>query len=121
MRRAFSALFGRFFARAYLETYHGFTWFAAIDGDNFLCPPNFRVRRKRGAHTEMPDWLCGGPGGLVAIAEAKGSHQRGNAGGHGKPVPSAPRKDRSPGFWFRSWCRARGNVCGSPAPSKAGP
>jgi hypothetical protein len=87
MRRAFSALFGRFFARAYLETYHGFTWFAAIDGDNFLCPPNFRVKRKRGAHTEMPDWLCGGPGGLVAIAEAKGSHQRGNAGGHGKPGP----------------------------------
>src|SRR5258706_9396123 len=32
MRRAFSGLFGRFFARAYLQRYHGFTWFAPIDG-----------------------------------------------------------------------------------------
>jgi|SRR5262245_40006859 len=32
MRRAFSGLFGRFFARAYLQYYHGFTWFAPIDG-----------------------------------------------------------------------------------------
>jgi hypothetical protein len=86
MRRAFSALFGRFFARAYLETYHGFTWFAAIDGDNFQFLP-FRVRHKSGSRAEMPDWLCGGPNGLVGIAEAKGSHQKGNAPPRGKPGP----------------------------------
>ena len=33
MRRAFSGLFGRFFARAYLEHYHDFTWLGPINGD----------------------------------------------------------------------------------------
>jgi hypothetical protein len=32
MRRTFSALFGRFFARAYLSDCHGFVWFAPLDG-----------------------------------------------------------------------------------------
>jgi hypothetical protein len=86
MRRAFSGLFGRFFARAYLQHYHGFTWFAPIDGS----PTNFsmavRIKRKRGRKAELPDWLCAGPGRL-AIAEAKGSHQKGNATKGGRPGP----------------------------------
>src|SRR5271167_2495567 len=32
MRRAFSAIFGRFFARAYLTDCHGFVWFYPLDG-----------------------------------------------------------------------------------------
>ena len=86
MRRAFSGLFGRFFARAYLQEHHGFVWFTAIDGDNFMLSPRWRIRRKRGATTEMPDWICARPGDL-AIAEAKGSHQKGNATRGGVPGP----------------------------------
>ena len=84
MRRSFSGLFGRFFARAYLEIHHEFVWFAAIDGDNFHLSPRWRV--KRFTKAEMPDWICARPGEL-AIAEAKGSHQKGNATGITRPGP----------------------------------
>lgn len=84
MRRSFSGLFGRFFARAYLEVHHEFVWFAAIDGDNYRLSPNWRV--KRFTKAEMPDWICARPGAL-AIGEAKGSHQKSNATGSGRPGP----------------------------------
>lgn len=84
MRRSFSGLFGRFFARAYLEIHHDFVWFAAIDGDNFHLSPHWRV--KRFTKTEMPDWICARPG-VLAIGEAKGSHQKGNATGSSPPGP----------------------------------
>lgn len=84
MRRSFSGLFGRFFARAYLEVHHDFAWFVAIDGDNFPLSPHWRV--KRATKAEMPDWICAKPGQL-AIAEAKGSHQKGNATGTTRPGP----------------------------------
>ncbi len=86
MRRAFSGLFGRFFARAYLQRYHGFTWFAPIDGTPTYFSNRVRVRGKRTRKAELPDWLCAGPGQL-AIAEAKGSHQKGNATKGGRPGP----------------------------------
>ena len=86
MRRSFSGLFGRFFARAYLQVHHEFSWFAAIDGDDFSLSPSWRVKRKPGSKTEMPDWICARPGEL-AIGEAKGSHQKSNATGGGMPGP----------------------------------
>lgn len=86
MRRSFSGLFGRFFARAYLEVHHDFVWFAAIDGDNFSLSPSWRVSRKPRSKTEMPDWICARRGEL-AIGEAKGSHQKGNATRGGMPGP----------------------------------
>ena len=86
MRRSFSGLFGRFFARAYLQAHHDFVWFAAIDGDNFPLSPSWRVKRKPGSQTEMPDWICARPGEL-AIGEAKGSHQKSNATRGGMPGP----------------------------------
>jgi hypothetical protein len=86
MRRSFSGLFGRFFARAYLQLHHDFVWFAAIDGNDFRLSPRWRVTRNPGSHTEMPDWICARPGEL-AIGEAKGSHQKGNATRDGKPGP----------------------------------
>ena len=86
MRRSFSGLFGRFFARAYLEVHHDFVWFAAVDGDNFQLSPNWRVSRKPHSKTEMPDWICARPGEL-AIGEAKGSHQKSNATRGGVPGP----------------------------------
>jgi hypothetical protein len=84
MRRSFSGLFGRFFARAYLEVHHDFVWFAAIDGDEFHLSPHWRV--KRFTKAEMPDWICAKPGEL-SIGEAKGSHQKGNATGATRPGP----------------------------------
>ncbi|GGL81397.1 hypothetical protein [Wenxinia marina] len=86
MRRSFSGLFGRFFARAYLEQHHDFVWFTAIDGDSFHLSPSWRVIRKPRSQTEMPDWICARPGEL-AIGEAKGSHQKGNATRGGMPGP----------------------------------
>ncbi|MNS09574.1 hypothetical protein D3C72_410620 [compost metagenome] len=98
MRRAFSGLFGRFFARAYLQEHHGFVWFTAIDGNDFHLSPRWRVRRKPGASTEMPDWICAKPGGL-AIAEAKGSHQKSNATRSGVPGPIKTAAGQISGVW----------------------
>jgi hypothetical protein len=93
MRRAFSGLFGRFFARAYLQRYHGFTWFAPIDGTPTYLSKNVRVRRKTRASSELPDWVCARPGEL-AVAEAKGSHQKSNStkGGRPGPIKTAERQ-----------------------------
>ncbi len=86
MRRSFSGLFGRFFARSYLQNYHNFIWFSAIDGDNFHLSPHWRVSRKPGSKSDMPDWICAGAGEL-AIAEAKGSHQKSSATNNAIPGP----------------------------------
>lgn len=86
MRRSFSALFGRFFARSYLQVHHGYIWFSAIDGNPFRLSENWRVAKRNNSKTEMPDWVCARAGEL-AIAEAKGSHQTGNPTGPGYPGP----------------------------------
>lgn len=86
MRRAFSGMFGRFFARAYLERYHGFTWFAPISGDPTYFSSRLRVTRSSSARIDLPDWLCAGPGKL-AIGEAKGSHQKNNLSKGTRPGP----------------------------------
>jgi hypothetical protein len=46
MRRAFSGMFGRFFARAYLQLDQGYSWFNPIDGDDYRLSPHWRVKRK---------------------------------------------------------------------------
>jgi hypothetical protein len=86
MRRAFSGLFGRFFARAYLQRYHGFTWFVPIDGCPTILSNRARIVQKPGSSAEMPDWFCAQPG-QVAVAEAKGSHQRSNVTAQTLPGP----------------------------------
>ena len=86
MRRAFSGLFGRFFARAYLQRYHGFTWFVPIDGSPTALSPKVRIVQKPGSSSELPDWVCARPG-QIAVAEAKGSHQKGNATKGSQPGP----------------------------------
>lgn len=87
MRRAFSGLFGRFFARAYLTRYHDFTWFTPIDGDPTIVSKRLRVTRVAGKGTELPDWICGSGSGRVAVAEAKGTSQTSNGTGTGLPGP----------------------------------
>ncbi|WP_050420530.1 hypothetical protein [Bradyrhizobium tropiciagri] len=87
MRRAFSGLFGRFFARAYLSRYHDFAWFMPIDGDPTNVSKRLRVSRLSGQGTELPDWICGSGSGRVAVAEAKGTSQASNGTGAGLPGP----------------------------------
>lgn len=86
MRRGISGLLGRFFARAYLVRYHGLTWFAPIDRAPTYFSPRLRVTRRLGLGVDLPDWLCAGPG-VLAIGEAKGSHQKNNATQGGCPGP----------------------------------
>lgn len=109
MRRAFSGLFGRFFAPAYLARYHGFTWFVPIDRDPSYVSDRLRVGTIAGS--ELPDWICGLNAG-VAIAEAKGSHQAKNvtAGGVPGPIKTAERQiggvmveQLQPGLGIGTW------------------
>lgn len=86
VRRAFSGLFGRFLARAYLERYHGFTWFSPISGAPCNVSRRLRVIRQPGREFDMPDWIMAGPG-VLAIGEAKGSHAKGPAPSLGLPGP----------------------------------
>ncbi len=109
MRRSFSGLFGRFFARAYLEGHHDFRWFAAIDGDDFNLSPRWRIRKKPGSKTEMPDWICAQPGAL-AIAEAKGSHQKGDATRAGEPGPIKTAKGQIEGVQVQKGFPARAGL-----------
>lgn len=69
MRRSFSAMFGRFFARTYLQVHHDYSWFSAIDGSPFHLSPHWRVTRHAHAKTEMPDWICARPGGLAITSD----------------------------------------------------
>jgi len=87
MRRAFSGMFGRFFARAYLSRYHKFTWFTAINRDPTYVSSRLRVRKRtRSTRVDLPDWICGGSG-TIAIAEAKGSHQSASLSQGTRPGP----------------------------------
>ncbi|PJG47065.1 hypothetical protein CAF53_01570 [Sphingobium sp. LB126] len=79
MRRAFSGMFGRFFARAYLSLFRDFSWFHPIDGDHAFLSPRWMITRYSGANRDMPDWICARPGAL-ALGEAKGSHQSAGRG-----------------------------------------
>jgi hypothetical protein len=85
MRRAFSALFGRFFARAYLSDCHGFVWFAPLDGRVQRVAPRLRVAPS-GPHQNLPDWICAGQRHL-ALAEAKGARGTTRLTYQSKPAP----------------------------------
>jgi hypothetical protein len=87
MRRAFSGLFGRFFARAYLARYHDFAWFTPIDGEPTNISKRMRVARLPGKGMELLDWVCGSASSRIAVAEAKGTSQPSNGTGAGLPGP----------------------------------
>jgi hypothetical protein len=87
MRRAFSGMFGRFFARAYLSRYHDFTWFTPINRNPTYVSLSLRIKKRNGSERiDLPDWICGGTGQL-AIAEAKGSHQKASLREGTRPGP----------------------------------
>src|SRR5271170_5153165 len=84
MRRAFSAIFGRFFARAYLSDCHGFVWFHPLDGPRQQVAPRLRVEARE-RKCNLPDWICAGRGQL-ALAEAKGTKGGGRFMDYSTPV-----------------------------------
>ena len=79
-RTAFSGLFGRFVARAYLERYHHYQFFDPIRSDTQVLSgtPSLTLQRKPGVAGDLPDWaIASGRGAnAFAVAEAKGSHNK---------------------------------------------
>ena len=85
MRRAFSALFGRFFARAYLSDCHNLVWFAPLNGPDHVVRERLRVR-SRGSRQDFPDWICASRAHL-ALAEAKGARSGSRLTSYSHPAP----------------------------------
>jgi hypothetical protein len=80
MRNAWSGIFGRFFARAFLET-RRYTWFHAVRHSYNPVTDDLVVIRI--GNGEVADWLCArdedaADEGDVIVAEAKGRHREGN-------------------------------------------
>lgn len=73
MKRGFSAIFGRFFARWYLTKHHRFYYFLPTDQQNGCQFGSLRIQRTKGQ--DLPDWFMAGPNGC-ALGEAKGSHDK---------------------------------------------
>ena len=75
LKRSFSNILGRFFARNYLEEEVQVRDLVSIEGDHFRIPnTNFQIRRK-GRAGDLPDWV-GVWNNAPLIAEAKGSHDK---------------------------------------------
>ena len=74
MKRGFSGILGRFFARWYLQAHHGLTHFVPIDGEGAIVSNNVVVRRTGRFH--LPDWICIDDTGRPTLAESKGSHNK---------------------------------------------
>ena len=75
LRRSYSNIHGRFFARAYLEKCEGVRNLIPIEGNPFRFA-NYVVRLRDGQKGDMPDWVGWDSSGLV-VAEAKGTYAKG--------------------------------------------
>jgi hypothetical protein len=99
-RTALSGLFGRFIARAYLTRYFGFAYFEPIRQDRqILSPaPSLMIRRATNESGDLPDWVTTTPSvpTIVAIAEAKGSH---NVSGGRASLAAAIAQARRVDIW----------------------
>ena len=72
MRRAYSALYGRYFARALLASRLGLTDFVSLRRNVTTIPSGVTVRRI--SQGDIPDWIAWDPGeGGYVLAEAKGN------------------------------------------------
>lgn len=78
IKRAYSALMGRFFGRATLRRDHGCRWLRQVSDGLELCP-GVHLRRRTGHSGDLPDWVGWDDfHGCWVVAEAKGSHDRGD-------------------------------------------
>jgi hypothetical protein len=75
---ALSGLFGRFVARAYLQRYFNLSIFAHLSGPSLILDARRRMRVKRLARGDLPDWVaCAADLSSLTVAEAKGCHDPG--------------------------------------------
>lgn len=77
LRRAFSNIHGRYFARYYLEVWEGVFGLLPIEGNSYLFNHNAVVRLRANERGDMPDWVGWSSGGFV-VAEAKGTYGGGD-------------------------------------------
>lgn len=78
VKRAYSALFGRFFGRAVLRRDHNCRWLRQVH-DGMELAPGIILRRRLGYPGDLPDWVgWDDHHNCFVVAEAKGSHDRGN-------------------------------------------
>lgn len=103
MKRGFSGIFGRIFARWYLTHNHGYRYFVPIDGSPCIISRNLVIRRTPGQ--DLPDWFIAGSG-IIGLGEAKGSHIK-NANGVKSVPPLKLAKKQIEGA--EVWARAMGN------------
>lgn len=86
VKRAYSALFGRFFGRGALRRDHSCRWLRQVK-NNLELAPGVYLRRKPGYEGDLPDWVgWDDRNRCFVVAEAKGSHDQGNWGS-GTPPP----------------------------------
>ncbi len=77
MRRAYSAMYGRYFSRALLSSVFQITDFVPIQGDRTVIGGGVEVRRVENG--DMPDWIAWDPiAGYYVLVEAKGNLTGGN-------------------------------------------
>ena len=76
LRRSYSNIHGRFFARAYLEKCEGVRHLIPIEGNHFRFA-DYVVRLRDGQKGDMPDWV-GWDSSRLVVAEAKGTYAEGN-------------------------------------------
>jgi hypothetical protein len=87
VKRAYSALFGRFFGRAVLRRDHGCRWLRQVQDGMELAPGLF-LQRRAGFPGDLPDWVgWDDHHDRLVVAEAKGSHDRGKWNGMMPPPP----------------------------------
>ena len=71
MRRAYSAMYGRYFSRGLLATRLGFIDFVSLEGGGAVIDGGVTVSRTR--EGDIPDWIAWDPtAGSYVLAEAKG-------------------------------------------------
>lgn len=76
LRRSFSNILGRVFARWYLQSREGIRALVPIERAGSQITPFLRVDRKAGESGDMPDWI-GCTRSHLVLAEAKGRHTGG--------------------------------------------
>lgn len=91
IKRAYSALFGRFFGRAILRHEHGCVDLRQVR-DPLEIAPGLHIRRRRAvsARGDLPDWVgWNDQASCYTVCEAKGSHDQGDWEGRIPPVVHA--------------------------------
>ena len=94
LRRSYSNIHGRMFARSYLEANEGVIGLLPIDGNHFSFGHRAVVRLRDDEKGDMPDWIGWNQTEYI-VAEAKGSYAGGdweNNFWHGYATPQCLRK-----------------------------